>query len=229
MTHYSRRRPVCRVCRDRVPVVPVRARPPARRPSPWTSDDAARNARTHPWRRRPPTVRVTLPASGRTRRSLKARKSSSRSLPVLHEHLLAAPRLVLGIVQPHDHDPVQLVDLRLMEIVLGDGHVPLAHLSGLQARQTHVRCPMIGAAADQLRGGHAGRGKVQLVLDDLKEAGRLRRRRLVVGRHREDLPHPQVHPALAGADVADALQQLVEVVRHPGAWQPEGSSAARRP
>lgn len=38
---------------------------------------------------------------------------------------------------------------------------------------------------------------------------------VVVRRQCEDLPDSQVHPPLAGADVPDALQQFVEVVRVP--------------
>jgi hypothetical protein len=55
---------------------------------------------------------------------------------------------------------------------------------------------------------------MQLVLDDLEGALRVGRRRFVVGRQREDVAHAQVHSPLAGADVADALEQLVEVVGH---------------
>lgn len=57
---------------------------------------------------------------------------------------------------------------------------------------------------------------MQLVLDDPEELGGLRQCRRVVGRHREDLAHPQIHPALAGPDVADTFQQLIKAVRHGG-------------
>jgi hypothetical protein len=54
--------------------------------------------------------------------------------------------------------------------------------------------------------------EVELVLDHLEETRGLGQRRHVVRRHREDLAHAQVHPPLAGADVADAVEQFVEVV-----------------
>lgn len=57
---------------------------------------------------------------------------------------------------------------------------------------------------------------MRFVLDDLEGALRVVAGRLVVGGQREDVAHPQVHPPFAGADVADALEQLVEVVGH--AW-----------
>lgn len=53
---------------------------------------------------------------------------------------------------------------------------------------------------------------VQLVLHDLEQFGRLAFVRTVVGRQRENVAHARVHPPLARADVADAREQLVEVV-----------------
>ena len=75
-----------------------------------------------------------------------------------------------------------------------------------------------GAGRDELGGRLAGGGEVELVLHDLEEPRALRSRGLVVGSQREDLLDPQVHPALARPDVPDALQELVEVVGHPGAF-----------
>lgn len=67
---------------------------------------------------------------------------------------------------------------------------------------------------DQLGRGFTGHSEVQLVLRGLEKRLHLRILGIVVSRQSEDLPHPQIHPALAGPDVADAFQQLVEIVRH---------------
>ena len=50
---------------------------------------------------------------------------------------------------------------------------------------------------------------MQLVLDRLEEPGGLRVPRVIIPGQGEDLPHAQVHPSLARADVADALEELV--------------------
>src|SRR5205807_8871545 len=58
-------------------------------------------------------------------------------------------------------------------------------------------------------------GKMEFVLDDLENAMRLGFVRRIVGSQREDVADAQIHPLLARADVADALEQLIEVVRDP--------------
>lgn len=123
-----------------------------------------------------------------------------------------AASLILSEVQPHRHDAIGLADLGLVEIVLGHGHIGLLHATRLPGRQAHVRAAAVGALGDQLGGGLAGDGEMQLVLDEAEELGGFRQRRRVVGRHRKDLANAPVHPALARPDVADALQQLVETV-----------------
>jgi len=65
---------------------------------------------------------------------------------------------------------------------------------------------VVDSRGDQLRGGLPGASEMQLVLDDLEEGRRVLARRVVVGGQHEDLPHSQVHPLLARADVPDALQ-----------------------
>ncbi len=46
---------------------------------------------------------------------------------VLQKHLFAAPRLVLGKVQPPGQDAVPLADLVLVQVVLSDGYVGFAN------------------------------------------------------------------------------------------------------
>ena len=76
---------------------------------------------------------------------------------------------------------------------------------------------MVGALGDEFGGGLAGGSPVQLVLDDLEELLGFRRIGLVVGGEREDVAHLEIHALLAGADVADAFEQFVEIVWHAGA------------
>ena len=58
-------------------------------------------------------------------------------------------------------------------------------------------------------------GATELVLDGFEEGHRFFLGGLVVGSKGEDFANPQIDPALAGADVADALKKLVEVVGYP--------------
>jgi hypothetical protein len=51
---------------------------------------------------------------------VEAEESVETRVPTLEKDLLALPRLVLGGVHPHRNDTVQLVDLRFVQIVLGD-------------------------------------------------------------------------------------------------------------
>ena len=81
---------------------------------------------------------LTLPAWGKHLALVETQELVQLPLPVLHEYLLAPPGLILGIVQPHDHDAVQFVDLMLVEIILGDGHIGFAHLVPLPGGQPHV-------------------------------------------------------------------------------------------
>ena len=159
--------------------------------------------------------RQVHPASGRMSRSFNRRKVVEAGLPVVQEDLLAPPRLILGEIEKHDDDAVQLVDLGFAQVVLGHGHIALANDAASPRRQAHVGLGRVGPFGDQFRRGLAGGGKVQLVLDRLEEDLRLRLGGRIVGGQREDFPYAQIHPALAGADVADALQQLVEVIHLP--------------
>jgi len=59
---------------------------------------------------------------------------------------------------------------------------------------------------------------MQLVLDGLEEQRGFFRAWTIVGRHREDLAHPQVHAPFAGTYVADAFKQFIEVVGDAGTF-----------
>ena len=53
---------------------------------------------------------------------------------------------------------------------------------------------------------------MQLVLNDLEKARGVFETRLVIRRQRENLTHTQINALFAGADVADALQQFIEII-----------------
>ena len=79
----------------------------------------------------------------------------------------------------------------------------------------------VGPPTDDLRRRHAGGGVVHLVLHGGEEdLGFLFALPVVAGQG-EDLPDALVHARLAGADLADAGEQFVEVVGQPvAALQP---------
>ena len=72
------------------------------------------------------------------------------------------------------------------------------------------RC--VGAAINQLGGGLPRAGEMQLILDDLEKARGVFETRLVIRRQRENLAYAQIHALFAGTDVADALQQFIEII-----------------
>ncbi len=100
--------------------------------------------------------------------------------PFGHVHRRLAPRLVFGKVEVHGHHAVQFRDLRLRQVVFGNcgiGFADGAVRRVLPLGQAHVGFHGVGTALDDLRGGVAVDGEVQLVLDRGKEglAERVRR------------------------------------------------------
>gem|GEM_PF-6165587 len=62
----------------------------------------------------------------------------------------------------------------------------------------------------------ASTGEMELVLNNLEKLCGLFKRGLIVGGQCKDLPNSQIHPAFAGANVADAFEHLIEIVRYSG-------------
>ena len=133
---------------------------------------------------------------------------------MVQEDLLAPQRLIFGEIEEHDHDAIQLFDFRFVQIVLGNANITLAYAAAFPIRQPHVRLGGIGTCGDEFRRSLAGHGKVQLVLHDLEYGLSLCIFRRVVRRQSKDVAHPQIHPLLAGANVANPLQQFVKIIRH---------------
>jgi hypothetical protein len=80
--------------------------------------------------------------------------------------------LILGVVEVHRHHALELLDLVLDEVVLGDAHVAPQDLAlgrVLPGGEPHRRFAGVGPLGDQLGGGLAGHRPVQLVLHGLEE------------------------------------------------------------
>ena len=136
--------------------------------------------------------------------------------PIGHSHRDLAGRLVLGVVQVHGDDSLQFLDLALDQVVLGNRHVALEDLAVggvLPGRQSHGGLRGVGPLGDDLGGRLAGHGPMQLVLDGLEERlGDFRVLVVVDAALLVDVGDLQIEPPLAGPDLADAFQKLVEVV-----------------
>ena len=78
--------------------------------------------------------------------------------------------------------------------------------------ETHVVLGVVGALGDEFGGGLPGGGPVEFVLYDLEELLGLGGVGLVIGGEGEDVADPEIHPFLAGADVADAFEEFIEIV-----------------
>ena len=76
---------------------------------------------------------------------------------------------------------------------------------------------MVGALGDEFGDGLACRCPVQFVLYDLEELQCLGVVGPVICRKDEDVAHLEIHALLAGADVADAFEQFIEIIGHAGA------------
>lgn len=136
--------------------------------------------------------------------------------PVVEGKVLALPGPQFGLLQEDDHQPVECVDLLGCEVVLGDDDVLLAHPRTFPGGEGHVGSVRVGAADHDLGGGLAGDGVDQFVLHLGKEVLRRPVVRPVVTAQGEEVAHLLVEALLRGADLTDALKQLVEVVPAAG-------------
>jgi hypothetical protein len=111
------------------------------------------------------------------------------------------------------------LDLFLGEIVLGDRRILLAYGSRggiFPGGEAHVGFRGVGTVADNFRGGVAVGGPVHFVLDGLKEELGQLGGRVVVNAGGVNVGDLLVEQSFARADVADAGQELVEIVGADG-------------
>ena len=135
-------------------------------------------------------------------------------LPVLHGHGELAERHVLGNVEVGVHQPRELRELVVGQVVLGHDHVELLDLAMGRVgprMQAHVLPGGVGAVDDDLGCGPPVDGPVQLVLHGGEEALGGLRRHVVVDRRGVDVGDLLVELALRQPDLADALELLFEV------------------
>jgi len=136
------------------------------------------------------------------------------SRPVGHGHGDAALGLVLGVVEIHGDEAVEGFEFLLGQIVFGDGDIrledfPLGRIPPIG--ETHAFLSAVCPAHDQLGGGVAVDGKVELVLDSGEKS--LRRFSLCAVIHRGgvNVGNLLIEATLAGADFADFRKQVVKV------------------
>ena len=115
---------------------------------------------------------------------------------------------------------LRLGQLFFIEVVFGYQRIALKNFavgrtlpSGQSHGRTVQRCPL----SDQLGSGLSGHGKVQLVLHEgIKILGRLTILVIVIAALLKHIGNLLVGAALAGADLADALEQFIKVVPTKG-------------
>ncbi len=95
-------------------------------------------------------------------------KTVKKSDPVFHFHEYLTLCTVLREVQIGGNDAVQFFDMLLAEIVLGDDHIRLQYFTAgrvFPIRQTHINFGCVGRGINNFRGGFAGDGPVQFILN----------------------------------------------------------------
>ncbi len=132
--------------------------------------------------------------------------------PVAHVHGDTAHGLAFGKDEVLLDEVVQRGEFRLVEVILGDGDVLLAHLRAAPVGQAHVGLLAVGAGVDDLRRRLAGDGPVHLVLHGLEELDAVRLGGVVINAGGVDVGDLLVEPPLGGADVLNPAEQFVEVI-----------------
>jgi len=147
---------------------------------------------------------------------IEAEESIQPFAPVLHIKGLPAGGLFLGVVQIHGHDPVQALDLGLVEVIFGDGDVMFSQPGAAPCGEAHIGLFRVRAFRDDFGGGLAGDGEVELVLDDLEEFLSGFGPGVVINGELIDVLDLLIEALFRGPDVADALQEYIEIVRAQG-------------
>lgn len=134
-------------------------------------------------------------------------------LPKAHAGFLTVLGPQFGGFEEDDDEAVEGIDFVLGQVVLGDEDVGLADLVAFPREQAKVRVGRVGAGGDEFGRGVAGDGVKQDVLDRGKKLLGGAVGLVVVGAEGEEVADLLVKAFLRGADVADAREHLVEMVR----------------
>ena len=135
--------------------------------------------------------------------------------PVLHRHRNLTAGAGLGQIKKGVDQATQVVEFVAGKVVLADGHVTAQDLAVGAVRpagQAHVGLVGPGAGGDELGGGVAVDGVVELVLDGGEEALGGRGVLVVVDAGCVDVGDLLVEATFGQADLADLVEQALKVV-----------------
>ena len=141
--------------------------------------------------------------------------------PVQHAGFNPSFGAIFSEIQEHGNQTIELFQLLSMQVVLGNDDIRLARLVACPVGQAHVRGVGVGTFDDQLGGSAAGDSVDQLVLDGGKERfGGGCATVVVAAAGFEQIAQGLVEALFRTADIADATQQLLEVIRALGILEP---------
>ena len=131
--------------------------------------------------------------------------------PVLHGHCLFSLRLSFRKIQIAGHKLTHRPKLFLIQIVLGNYRLFQRGLAARKIGQAHEFFLCVGACVNDLCRRLPVNGMVDFVLDFFEKLNRDFRFRVIVNAGGVDFKHLTIKHLFRSADVADALQQLLEV------------------
>lgn len=147
---------------------------------------------------------------------IKNQKIVQLIFPVFEKDLFATVRLVLSIIEPHHHDPVQFRNLIFHQVILGHRDIGFPDNRTFPGGEPQVWLRVVGPFSDQFRCRSACGCKVQLIPHDLEKTGGLRDIWPIIGGEGENFFHSQIHSALAGTDVPNSIEKFVEIIGYSG-------------
>ena len=131
--------------------------------------------------------------------------------PVLHGHCLLPLRLSFRKIQISGHKLPHSTKLFLIQIVLGNYRLFQRGLIARKGGHAHKFFLRIGACVNDLRRGLPMNGIMNLILDFLEKLNGDFRLGIIVNTGRVDFKHLTVKHLFRSTDIADTLQQLLEV------------------
>ena len=131
--------------------------------------------------------------------------------PVLHGHCLLPLRLSFRKIQIARHKLPHSTKLFLIQVVLGDNCLFQRGLAARKSSQAHKFFLCVGACVDDLRRCLPMNGIMNFILDFLEKLNGDFRLGVIVNTGCVDFKHLSIKHLLGSADIADTLQQLLEV------------------
>ena len=123
------------------------------------------------------------------------------------------------LLQKNHHQAVEGVDFLGVQIILSDNHILLTDSCAFPTGQCHVRLVRIGPIDNQFGGGVPRGGVEQFVLRFSKENARFLFPHAVVRTEGKKVSYLLIEALFRGANVADALQQFIEIIPTAGIFQ----------